>query len=130
MKDPQVNAKADSEILAAEKAYSAVIGYRFHVPLMTEYDEWLKEAGFENVHVAERFSEPNFLEKVREVGGWMNLLKIAVVMLRLMLASPGLREKFIQVGLVKRVLYQNRRTAKYIFQAILEGRKPGSANPR
>jgi ubiquinone/menaquinone biosynthesis C-methylase UbiE len=124
VKDPKVNAKADAKILAAEQAYSTVLGYKFHIPLISDYTEWLKKAGFENIRISERFSEPNFLEKIREVGGWKNLFEIARVMLRLMLASPVLREKFIQVGLVKRVLYQNRPTAKYIFQAIVEGEKP------
>ena len=72
------------------------------------------------------FSEPDLNEKIKNVGGWKNLLKITEVMLKLMLTSPVLRKKFIQVGLVKRVLYQNRPTAKYIFQAILAGRKLAS----
>jgi len=124
MKDPKVNARADAKILAAEQTYSTVSGYKFHIPLVTDYVEWLTRAGFEHVHVAQQFSEPNFREKIKTVGGWKNLFKITKVMLKLMLASPMLRKKFIQVGLVKRVLYQNRPTAKYIFQAILIGKKP------
>jgi ubiquinone/menaquinone biosynthesis C-methylase UbiE len=124
MKDPKVNSKADAKILAAEQTYSAVLGYKFHIPLSTDYVEWLTRAGFENIHVAERFSESSFLEKMEDVGGWKNLFKIAIVMLRLMLTSSVLRKKFIQVGIVKRVLYENISTAKYIFQAILAGRKP------
>lgn len=124
MKDPKVNAKAEAKILAAEETYSEVLGYKFHIPLLTDYVEWLAKAGFENIHVAERFSETSFLEKIEDVGGWRNLFEIAIVMLKLMGASPVLRKKFIQVGVVKRVLYQNRPTAKYIFQVILAGRKP------
>ena len=127
MKDPKVNAKADTKILAAEETYSEVLGYKFHIPLVTDYVEWLTKAGFENIHVAEHFSELNFLEKIKEVGGWKNLFEIAIVMLKLMGASPVLRKKFIQVGLVKRVLYENRPTAKYIFQVILAGRKPNDS---
>ena len=122
-KDPKINAKANAKIIAAEKAYSAVLGYKFHIPLITDYIEWLARAGFENVHVAEQFSEPHLLERIENVGGWKNLFEITRVMLKLMLASPVLRKKFLQVGLVKRVLYQNRATAKYIFQVILVGRK-------
>ena len=124
MKDPKVNAKADAKILAAEETYSEVLGYKFHIPLLTDYVEWLTRAGFENIHLAERFSEPSFLEKLAGVGGWKNLFEIVIVMLKLMLTSPVLRKKFIQVGIVKRVLYQNRPTAKFIFQALLTGRKP------
>ena len=127
VKDSKVNSKADAKILAAEQAYSAVLGYKFHVPLITEYIKWLTKAGFENVRVAKRLSEPNFLEKMEAAGGWKNLFEITRVLLRLMLASPVLRERFIQVGLVKRILYQNRPTAKYIFQVILAGRKPNSS---
>ncbi len=130
MKDPKVNPRANAKILKAEQTYSAVLGYRFHIPLITGYSEWLTDAGFEDVHMAERFSEPDFFQKIKEVGGWKNLLKILLVMLRLVLSSPGLRETFIQVGLVKRVLYQNPGTAKYIFQAILEGRKPKNVGYR
>jgi ubiquinone/menaquinone biosynthesis C-methylase UbiE len=124
MKDPKVNARADAKILATEQIYSAVLGNRFHIPLITDYVEWLIQAGFEHVHVAEQFSEPNFHEKIRNVGGWKNLFKITKVLLKLMRSSPVLRKKFLQVGLVKRVLYQNRPTAKYIFQTILTGLKP------
>ncbi len=124
MKDPNVNAKADAKILSAEQTYSEVLGYKFHIPLITDYIEWLTKAGFKSIHVAEHFSELNFLEKIKDVGGWKNLFKIAIVMLKLMRESPVLRKKFLQVGLVKRVLYQNRPTAKYIFQVILAGRKP------
>ncbi len=124
MKDPEINAGADAKILAAEQTYSAVLEYKFHIPLITDYVEWLTRAGFENVHVAEKFSEPNFHEKIKNVGGWRNIFKIMKVVLRLMRASPVLRKKFLQVGRVKRVLYQNQPTAKYIFQAILAGQKP------
>ena len=128
MKDPKVNARAAIKILAAEQTYSAVLGYRFHIPLITDYVEWLTKAGFEHIHLAERFSEPSFHDRIRNVGGWKNLFKITKVMLKLMLSSPVLRKKFLQVGLVKRVLYQNRPTAKYIFQAILMGRKPDDSH--
>ena len=124
MKDPKVNTRADAKILAAEQKYSVVLGYKFHIPLITDYVELLTRAGFEHVHLAEQFSEPNFQEKIKNVGGWKNLFKITKVLLKLMRASPVLRKKFLQVGLVKRVLYQSRPTAKYIFQAILAGRKP------
>ena len=124
MKDPKVNAKADTKILAAEKEYSTLLGYRFHIPLLTDYIKWLTEAGFENIHVAERFSQLSLLERIKNVGGWKNLFEIMRVLLRLMIASPVLRKKFIQVGLVKRVLVENRPTAKHIFQVILVGRKP------
>jgi len=124
VKDPKVNAKADAKILEAEQKYSAVLGYKFHIPSITDYIQWLTKAGFENIHVAEQFSEPNYLERIKNAGGWKNLFKITRVTLKLMLASPVLRKKFIQVGLVKRVLYQNRSTAKYIFQAVLAGQKP------
>ena len=128
MKDPKVNARADKKILAAEQTYSAVLGYTFHIPLITDYVEWLTKAGFEHIQVAEQFSEPGFHERIENVGGWKNLFKIMIVMLKLMRASPVLRRKFFQVGLVKRVLYQNRQTAKYIFQAILAGQKPNNSH--
>ena len=124
VKDPKVNAKADAKILAAEQTYSAVLEYKFHIPLITDYIQWLTKAGFENIHVAERFSEPKFLEKIKNAGGWNNLFEITRIILKLMRTSPVLRKKFLQVGLVKRVLYQNRPTAKYIFQVILAGWKP------
>ena len=126
MKDPKVDARAETKILAAEQTYSAVAGYKFHIPLTTDYAEWLTKAGFKQAHLAEQFSQPSLNERIRNVGGWKNLFKITKVTLKLMIISPALRKKFIQVGLVKRVLYQNRPTAKYIFQAILTGQKPNN----
>ena len=70
MKDSRVNAKADKKILAAEQKYSAVLGHKFHIPLITDYIEWLTNAGSENIQVAEHFSEPNFLEMIKHAGGW------------------------------------------------------------
>jgi ubiquinone/menaquinone biosynthesis C-methylase UbiE len=125
VKDPTVNANADAKIIAAEEAYAELLGYKFHIPLITDFSDWLGRAGFEPVHVEERVSKPSTREQVKRVGGWKNLFKISQVMLKLMYQSPALRKKFLQMGRVKRVLYQSRSTAKYIFQAILAARKPG-----
>ncbi len=123
MKDPKVNAKANAKILAAEKTYSGLSGYKFHIPLVTEYIEWLTRAGFEHVHIEKKFFRPNFREAIKNAGGWKNLYKIMKITFKLMRKSPLIRKKFLQVGLVKRVIYQDRSTAKYIFQAILVGQK-------
>ncbi len=124
MKDPTVDAVADSKILGAEESYSEVLGYRFHIPLVAEYVDYLGKAGFVGVCVSERFKEPGFRDKVRNMGGWKNMLRIVWVTLRLMVTSSDLRNKFLKVGRVKRVLVQNRSTAKYVFQAIVMARKP------
>jgi ubiquinone/menaquinone biosynthesis C-methylase UbiE len=124
MKEPKVSAKADAKILAAEEIYSGLLGYKFHIPLITEYIEWLTQADFEHVYMEKQFSGMNYREQIKNVGGWKNLFKIMKIMLKLMRESSVLRKKFLQFGLVKRVIYQNRSTAKYIFQAILMGQKP------
>jgi ubiquinone/menaquinone biosynthesis C-methylase UbiE len=124
MKDPKVNPREDAKILSAEETYSEVLGYKFHIPLMTEYIEWLTRAGFEHVHIDERFSEPSYHEKIGKVGGWKNIFKISRVMLKLMRESPVLRKKFLRIGRVKRVLTEKRATARYLFQAVVSGRKP------
>lgn len=124
MKDPEVDVKADKKILKAEQLYSDVLVYKFHIPLITDYIENLSQAGFQSVQVAEQFLEPNFQEKINNVGSWKNLFGIIVVMLKLMVSSSIIRKKFIQVGLVKRVLYQNKATAKYISQTLLVCLKP------
>ncbi len=125
VKDPEVNANADAKILAAEEVYAELLGYKFHIPLITEFTDWLGRAGFEQVHVEERVSTPSTREQVKRVGGWKNLFRISKVLLKLMFQSRALRRKFMQMGRVKKVLYQNRSTAKYVFQAILAAQKPG-----
>lgn len=124
MKDPKVDAAADAEILKAEESYSEVLGYRFHIPLSTEYVDCLARAGFVDVNVSERFRSPSFRRMVRNVGGWANLFRILWVTLRLMFSSSKLRRMFLQVGRVKRVLVEDRSTAKYVFQAVITARKP------
>ncbi len=116
--------RADRKIIAAEEEYSALIGYRFHIPPAGEYIDWLEKAGFENAQMRERFLEPRLSEKIRAVGGLKNLLRISSITLRLMRKSPVLRKKMLQSGRVKRVLFQSRSTAQFIFQAIITGRKP------
>ncbi len=123
VKDPGVPATADEKILAAEGIYSEVLGYKFHIPLVTQYIDWLTRAGFGQVRVEEQIPKLGIRERVRHVGGWKKLLKISGVMLRLMRGSPVLKKKFMQIGRVKRVLYQNRSTAKFISQVVLAGRK-------
>lgn len=125
VKDPTVDAHADEKILAVEAGYADLLGYKFHIPLVTEYTDWLERAGFEQVRVEGRISKPNSREQIKRVGGWKNLFKISGLMLRLMRQSPVLRKKFIQMGHVKRVLYQSRSTAKFVFQVIIAARKPG-----
>ena len=124
MKDPGVKAGEDAQILRAEELYSEVLGIKFHIPLITEYTDWLTQAGFENVQVDKRFSNPTFREKMENAGGWKNLVKISRAMLKLMRESTVLRRKFVSIGRVKRVLFEKQATAKYIFQAVVSGGKP------
>ncbi len=124
MKDPDVTPRADEKILAIEKDYSELLGYKFHIPLTTEYMDWLTRAGFAPVQVEKHFSKPSFRELLKAVGGWNPLFKIIRVMLRLMRGSPVLKKKILLVGRVKRILYKGRSTAKYISQVIMTGRKP------
>jgi len=123
VKDPGVTPKADEKILATEKIYSELLGYKFHIPLVTEYIDWLTHAGFKQVRVEENITQPSVRERIKSAGGWKQIFKIIKVMVRLMRNSPVLKKKFIQVGRVKRILYQSRPTAKYISQAILVGHK-------
>jgi SAM-dependent methyltransferase len=124
MKDPAVREKADSKILAAEAMYSDLLGYRFHIPLTTEYIDRLTRAGFDDVRMETRFAEPSFGQKIKAVGGWNDVFKITRATLRLMSASPLLRREFLQMGRVKRVIVQSRPTARFLFQALVTGRKP------
>ncbi len=124
VKDPGVSPKADAKILAAEGIYSEVLGYKFHIPIVTEYIDWVTQVGFGQVRVEEQVPKLGIRSRVRAIGGWKKLFKISKVMLRLMRGSPVLKKKFMQIGRVKRVLYQRRSTAKYISQVILVGRKP------
>jgi ubiquinone/menaquinone biosynthesis C-methylase UbiE len=123
MKDPDVSAKADERILAAEASYSELVGYTFHLPTVDEYVELLTEAGFEDVRVRQRFVEPGIGESARNLGGWGGIFRISMATLKLMLDSPVLRKKFMQAGWVKNTLIKNRSTAKFIFQALITGRK-------
>ena len=123
VKDPSVTAKADEKILTTEESYSELLGYKFHIPLVTEYVDWLTRAGFEQVRVEEHVPKLGIRARIRAVGGWKNLFKITKVTLRLMRSSPVLKKKFWQMGRVKRVLSQKRSTAKFISQVILVGKK-------
>ncbi len=123
VKDSAVPVKADKKILATEETYSDMLGYKFHIPLLMEYIDWLTHARFEQVHVEETLAKLSVRERVKLAGGWKRMFRIIRVMLKLMYRSKTLRKKFTQVGRVKRVLYERRSTAKYISQVVLTGRK-------
>ena len=123
MKDPDVSVKADARILAAEASYSELVGYKFHLLTVNEYVDMLTKAGFEDVRVRHKFVEPGIGETARSLGGWGGIFKISMATLKLMVRSPILRKKFMQAGWVKNTLIKNRSTAKFIFQALLTGRK-------
>ncbi len=123
MKDPAVSPAADAKILEAEKNYSELLGYDFHIPLYTDHIDHLKKAGFADVEIREKFTRIKYSEQVKLVGGWKNLWKISAATLKLMKSSKELRRKFLQMGLVKRVISKNKSTAGYIFQAVLTGLK-------
>jgi arsenite methyltransferase len=125
MKDPAIGEKADAKIAASEVSYSDLIGYKFHIPLVDEYREVLARTGFADILLRERFVEPGIRETAKTLGGWKNIFRISLATFKLMMKSPALRKKFLQAGWVKRTLMQNPSTAKYIFQAMITGRKPG-----
>jgi arsenite methyltransferase len=126
VKDPNVGAKADTRILTAESLYSELLGYPFHIPRVNEYLGILEGAGFEEVSVRRRFENPGLRESVRGLGGWRNIFRISAATLKLMSKSPILRKKFLQAGRVKDTLIKNPTTARYIFQALIMGRKHGN----
>jgi arsenite methyltransferase len=124
VKDPAVSEKANAKIAASEASYADLIGYKFHIPLVDEYMAILTRTGFQDVLLHQRFVEPDVRQTARTLGGWKNVFKISMVMLKLMMKSPVLKKKFLQAGWVKNTLIKNRSTAKYIFQAVMTGRKP------
>ena len=124
MKDPAVTQKADAKILAAEASYSDLVSYTFHLPTVDEYVAMLTRAGFQDVGVRQRFVEPGIRETARSVGGWGGILRISRVAFKLMMESPVLRKRFMQAGRVKNTLLKNRSTARFVFQALITGRKP------
>jgi ubiquinone/menaquinone biosynthesis C-methylase UbiE len=124
MKDPGVSEKADRRILAAEASYSDLVGYKFHLPSVDEYAEILAGAGFKDVRVRQRFVEPGIRETARNLGGWRGIFRISMATLKLMMGSPVLMKRFMQAGWVKNTLIKNRSTAKFVFQALITGRKP------
>ncbi len=123
VKDPRVTAGADGKILAAEKTYSGLIGYDFHIPLVTDHIRHLENAGFGSVGIAERFPRPQFKDQLEAVGGWKNLRRIMGATVSLMFKSRELRKKMLQMGAVKGVISRNASTARFIFQAVIMGRK-------
>lgn len=123
MKDPGVTARADEKIRGAEEIYSGLTGFQLRIPTTDEYMTWLKQAGFSEVRIAQKFSEPGLREKIRSVGGLRSLLRITAATMRLMRESPVLRSKFLLAGRFKRVIIQSRSTARFIFQAVATGRK-------
>jgi ubiquinone/menaquinone biosynthesis C-methylase UbiE len=126
MKDPGVSGKADARILAAEESYSELVGYRFHLLTTDEHLQALSRAGFEDVQVRQRFVEPGVLETARTLGGWKGITAVMLATLRLMRESPVIRKRFLQAGKVKAALIKNRSTARFVFQALVTGRKPGA----
>ncbi len=127
VKEPNLTARDNARIAWAEETYSSLVGYRFQIPLVTDFVEWLTRAGFEDVRLHRRFSEPGLREKVRAAGGWMNLARISKVVVKLMWESPVLRKKFLLAGRVKRVLIPNRSSARHVFQVVVGGQKPRGA---
>lgn len=123
MKDPTVIPKANKKILAAEKVYSELIGYQFHIPMTTEYVSCLNQAGFTDVRLVTRFPRPSFKDSWKIIGGWNNFFRLSKSIIKLMRESPTLKKKFIIQSKVKKVLWQNKSTAKFIIQGAMIGQK-------
>jgi hypothetical protein len=58
VREPNVSARGAARIAWAEEAYSSLVGYRFYIPPVTDYVDWLTRAGFEDVQLRARFAEP------------------------------------------------------------------------
>ncbi len=125
MKDPKTTPFADRKIKEAEAIQSEITGYMFRIPPISEYEGILKEVGLQNIHIIARFDRPKTKDLVEAVGGWKNLLKIIRIMIRLMRKSKKLRKMFINQGKVKRILTQNKKTARFILRVVMVGEKTG-----
>lgn len=123
MKKPNLTPYAARKIQEMEKIQSDLTQLTFHIPFTTYYETIMAQAGFKNIHIIETYEKVQSREMIKAIGGWKNLWKISKWMLKIIWKSPKLRHDFIKQGEVKRVIIRDKRTAKFIIQAVMIGEK-------
>lgn len=123
MLDDAVNPKTEQRILDMEKVYSELVGYSFHIPKVSHYHKFCSDAEFKDIRSPQKFPTPRSRDMLEIVGGKKVLFKMLIKIIKLMRESPILKKRFMMNGEVKKVMIRDKRTAKFIQQALLIAKK-------
>jgi len=115
----------EAEIIAeAQKSFEEAAGLPLDMPTQPEWRRLFEGAGLEDVLIREIGYTYGYREYIGAVGGLTNTLKMILKVSDIMLINGVLRDRFMKVGKLKRVIMQNRKTSQYAGAMLCVGRKP------
>lgn len=115
----------EAEIIAeAQRSFEEASGLPLNMPTQTEWRRLFEGAGLEDVLIREIGYTYGYREYIGAVGGPTNTLKMILKAFDIMLRNGELRERFMKVGRLKRVIMQDRKTSRYAGAMLCVGRKP------
>ena len=130
-REKEIPVKAAEKIAHAEKIFGELTGLPFTLPTPEEWKQDLEKAGLEEVRVR-KYRPGASLEEVKKLvwamGGTLEFARyfssVAVKMIKYMLVSKKIRQRFRKLGEGKKILLRKKSTAKYVGYVLAEGTKP------
>lgn len=120
--EPHLKAKIDE----AETIFTEITGLHFNIHTPEEWKSYLEKAGFIDVDIHRHRpfrGTRDMLDTLRSMGGVLSTVIIILRMLKYMILSKNIRERFSRLDKGKRILFNNKSTRKHVGYILGIARK-------
>ena len=131
-REKEIPPEPAEKINHAEGIFGEITGLPFTLPTPEEWERDLEKAGLKEVRVR-KYKPGASLEEVKKLvwamGGTLEFVRyfssVAVKMIKYMLVSKKIRQRFRKLGEGKKILLRKKPTSRYVGYVLATGTKPG-----
>lgn len=125
-KDDTIKPEIGKMIVEGENLFSKVTGLNFGIHTARQWQEYFEEAGFSDIEIHRYRPFQNIsdgLVIIKAMGGILAIIKVMVHLLKYMLLSKIIRERFLKLGRGKRILFDKKATSKHVGYILATAKK-------
>lgn len=106
-----------------EEKFSEAIGLDFKLNPPSVWKRWLKDASFSEIEIEEHSDHVKLSDGVKQIGGFRKICKLIGTMIRLLRASPVVRDRLMTMSKGKRYLMRKKFAGKYVGYVLISATK-------
>ena len=123
----EIPADAKEKVDYGENVFKELTELPFSLRTPSEWESGFRKNGYEDINVETKtdYQTPSrYFGMIEELGGWLHLLSLLWVVIKLGLRSKKIRARYGKISKGKRILLNDPTSSKYIGYVIGVGKKP------